>query len=84
MPSVGQREAKPNETNNQQITPSIWEALSPGMKKKLHDTERLAFVSIISSDIYIPFRFFILRPFKRKNVFFKVKKYYFRLKPYGF
>ena len=49
-----------------------------------HDTRRLAFVSINSSDIYIPFRFFILRPFKRKNLFFKVKKYYFRLKPYGF
>ena len=42
-----------------------------------HDTRMLAFVSIISTDIYIPFRFFILRPFKRKNVFFKVKKYYF-------
>jgi len=42
-----------------------------------HDTKRLAYVSIISSDIYIPIRFLILRPFKRKNVFFKVKKYYF-------
>ena len=42
-----------------------------------HDTKRLAYVSIISSDIYILFRFLILRPFKRKNVFFKVKKYYF-------
>ena len=42
-----------------------------------HDTRMLAFVSIILSDIYIPVRFFILRPFKRENVFFKVKKYYF-------
>ena len=38
-----------------------------------HDTRRLAFVSRMKN----PLRFFILRPFNRKNVFFKEKKYYF-------